>query len=197
MGGTLCASRTGSVDRDRPNSLSPRARHRAGDRTPRPGSPRVPCSLGTYCARQIGHCAARGRGQGQGAGCAGAEKGASGLPLIHPQLGCGSDLNPVPGGLLVTMSQLLACPPGRAQARSRGRRTQPALTSAPSGVVATAEQDTWITPTRNRTAPVGSENQPLCAGPQMDSPELVPATPGLSRDTGYVLTPLASRTWNP
>lgn len=168
-----------------------------GDRTPRPGSPRVPCSLGTYCARQIGHCAARGRGQGQGPGCARAEKWASGLPLIHPQLGCGSDLNPVPGGLLVTMSHLLACPPGRAQARSPGRRTQPALTSAPSGVVVTAEQDTWTTPTRDRAAPVGSENQPLSAEPQRDSPKLVPATPGLSRDTGYVLTPLASRTWNP
>lgn len=70
----------------------------SGDRTPRPGSPRVPCSLGTYCARQIGHCAARGRGQGQGPGCTRAEKGASGLPLIHPQLGCDCDLNPVPGG---------------------------------------------------------------------------------------------------
>lgn len=152
----------------------------SGDRTPRPGSPRVPCSLGTYCARQIGHCAARGRGQGQGPGCARAEKGASRLPLIHPQLGCGSDLNPVPGGLLVTMSHLLACPLERAQARSRGRRTQLALTSAPSGVVATAKQDTWTTPTRDRAAPVGSENQPLCAGPQMDSPQPVPATPGLS-----------------
>lgn len=57
------------------------------------------------------------------------------------------------------MSHLLACPPGRAQARSRGRRTQPALTSAPSRVVATAEQDTWTTPTRDRAAPVGSENR--------------------------------------
>lgn len=57
------------------------------------------------------------------------------------------------------MSHLLACPLGRAQARSLGWRTQLALTSEPSGVVATSKQGTWSTRTGDPAAPMESENR--------------------------------------
>lgn len=60
---------------DPPRLPVPEGAPPSGDRTPRPGPPRVPGSLGTYCARQIGHCAARGRGRGRNKAVPGQGKG--------------------------------------------------------------------------------------------------------------------------
>lgn len=101
VGGTICSSRAGRVDRTRP---IPCPRGRAAERGPDTASWTSPCPGfpgNILCPPNRSLCRA-GEGTGQERGCARTGKGASGLPLTHPQLWRDSDLNPVPG---VSLSQ--------------------------------------------------------------------------------------------
>lgn len=180
---------------DPPKLPVPEGAPPSADRTPRPGPPRVPGSLGTYCARQIGHCAARGRGRAGTRLCPGREGGFRAATDPSPSWGAVLISTQYPGSPCHNESPPLlssrTCPGTSPRAEDTAR----ADLSAQRG----SDYDGAGPLDHTDPAPGGTRGigEPICAGPQVDSRQLVPAAPGLSRDTGFVLTPSASRTWHP
>lgn len=128
------------------------------------------------------------------------ERQGRGLLEEPPSPSPGGDLTspgPVPWGLLVTVSHLLASPyKGRVPTRSQGPETQPALTSAPSLLADTAALGT-------QTSVLGRDGtdwirEPPGSGSQMNLlGSAFPTPPGPLRGQGFIPTPQAHQAWGP